>query len=120
MSRRVAKRPAGSSSDPVRSMRVAEDTFSAAKRRAENEDGVTVSFVVQTFLEMYGKGMLSLPRMVMSYDGTGAGGPAARVGGDAAGASQEMPPGGNQGQAGARSQAARSVRIRSARFGGRR
>lgn len=76
MSRRAARRPTGTLADPPRSVRVAEDTWTRAKRRAESSDGVTISYVAQTLLEAYGRGMINLPKVVMTYDGsagTGAG-----------------------------------------------
>jgi hypothetical protein len=60
------KRPAGSRYDPVRSVRVSDATWEAARRRALYE-GVTMSHVLLTILEGYSKGLIDLPRVTVSY-----------------------------------------------------
>jgi len=52
--------------DPVRSVRVSDAVWEAARRRA-SLDGVTMSHVMLTFVEGYAKGLVDLPRVTIQY-----------------------------------------------------
>lgn len=64
---RPPRRPEGTTADPVRSVRCSDEVWDRAKRRAEHE-GVTLSYVVQTMLDGYGRGLVNLPKVVLRYD----------------------------------------------------
>lgn len=49
------------------SVRVHDEIWSKAKRRAESE-GTTVNGVVEEILEGYGRGLLNLPKIVKTYN----------------------------------------------------
>lgn len=60
------RRPAGMKADPVRSVRVSDEIWEGARRRASYE-GVTLSYVMSTFLEGYKARRLNLPRVEVTY-----------------------------------------------------
>lgn len=60
------RRPVGSKPDPVRSVRVGDDLWEAAKRRAAYE-GVTMSHVLLSIIEGYAQGLIDMPKVVVSY-----------------------------------------------------
>lgn len=60
------RRPNGSPSVPVRSVRVSDSAWEAARRRAAYEE-VTISYVVATIIEGYGKGLIDLPKVTVLY-----------------------------------------------------
>lgn len=60
------KRPTGARPDPVRSVRVSEAVWDAARRRATYE-GVTMSHVMLTFVEGYARGLVDMPRVTVQY-----------------------------------------------------
>lgn len=62
----MKRKPTGSRSDPVRSVRVSDETWAMAQRRAQYE-GVTMSHVMLTIVEGYAKGLLDLPRVQVIY-----------------------------------------------------
>lgn len=64
--RGTPRRPNGSKQVPVRSVRVPEDIWEAAKRRATYE-GVTMSTVMYEFVEGYAKGLVDLPKVTITY-----------------------------------------------------
>lgn len=51
---------------PARSVRVGDDVWLKAKKRAEF-DGVTISHVIYVLLEGYAKGYLNLPQVEVRY-----------------------------------------------------
>lgn len=66
MLQRQARRPNGSAPNPVRSIRVSDEVWDAANRRAHYE-GVTISTVVIEIIQGYASGMLDLPRVQAVY-----------------------------------------------------
>lgn len=52
---------------PTRSIRIDEETWGAAKRRAESE-GVSVSRALYLLTEGYSRGMINLPKVRLVYD----------------------------------------------------
>lgn len=60
------RRPNGVPHAPVRSVRVPEDVWQSAKRRATYE-GVTMSHVLASIVEGYAQGLLDLPKITVSY-----------------------------------------------------
>jgi hypothetical protein len=60
------KRPIGTKADPVRSVRISDELWEAARRRA-TYDGVTMSHVLVTFVEGYSKGLIDMPRISVSF-----------------------------------------------------
>lgn len=60
------KRPTGTKADPVRSVRISNEVWEAARRRA-TYDGVTMSHVLVTFMEGYSQGLLDLPRISVNF-----------------------------------------------------
>ena len=60
------KKPAGSKSDPVRSVRMSDAIWESARRRA-TYDGVTMSHVLVTFMEGYALGLIDLPRISVNF-----------------------------------------------------
>jgi hypothetical protein len=52
---------------PARSVRVADDVWERAKRRATYE-GSTISHVTALFVEGYANGLLNAPRVRVVYD----------------------------------------------------
>jgi predicted HicB family RNase H-like nuclease len=48
------------------SVRVHDDIWAAANRRAQSE-GTTVNGVVEEILEGYGRGLINLPKIVKTY-----------------------------------------------------
>ena len=63
---RRTRRPNGSRENPVRSVRVSDETWDKAKRRADY-DGVTISHVVAMIIEGYAQGLVDLPRVQVVY-----------------------------------------------------
>lgn len=63
---RARNRKATGAPTPVRTVRVDDETWEAAKVRAEQED-VTVSYVVVSLIEGYGLGLIDLPKVEVVY-----------------------------------------------------
>jgi hypothetical protein len=63
---RRSRRPAGSKEDPVRSVRISDEAWAAARNRA-NREGVTISHVLSTIIDGYGSGQLDLPKVNVDY-----------------------------------------------------
>lgn len=59
-------RPTGSGQAPVRSVRVTDEVWEAARRRAAYE-GVTMSHVVNQIVEGYSRGLIDMPKVVVTY-----------------------------------------------------
>lgn len=66
------RRPNGTEPDPVRSVRVGNDSWSAAQMRAAYE-GRTMSEVVALLVAGYAKGQLQLPKVELVYRVTSKG-----------------------------------------------
>lgn len=66
MMEQQARRPNGSERMPARSIRVNDEAWAKAKRRAR-QDGVTVSRAAALFVEGYGRGMIDLPKTQVVY-----------------------------------------------------
>ncbi len=64
--RKPVRRPAGSDNNPVRSVRVSDELWERAKRRAAY-DGVTMSHVLLMIVEGYANGLLNLPKVQVIY-----------------------------------------------------
>lgn len=64
--RAKARRPMGTNRAPVRSVRVSDEVWEAAKRRAAYE-GVTMSTVLVEFAEGYAKGLVDRPKVTVTY-----------------------------------------------------
>lgn len=60
------RRPTGSPHAPVRTVRVEDDLWNKAKRRAAY-DGVTISSVLYALVEGYAKGLLDMPKVQVIY-----------------------------------------------------
>lgn len=61
------KRPRQVSGQMVpRSVRISDEVWEKARTRSRY-DGVTISYVMYTLLEGYGKGLLNLPKVTMTY-----------------------------------------------------
>jgi len=73
------RRPNGTEPDPVRSVRVGNESWSAAQMRAAYE-GRTMSEVVSLLVAGYARGQLQLPEMELVYRVTSEG-DAAQAGG---------------------------------------
>jgi len=58
------RRPNGKGKTPSRSVRVSDDIWDGAARRAAYE-GHSLSFVIQSFLEAYGDGKVNVPQRVI-------------------------------------------------------
>jgi hypothetical protein len=54
---------------PARSVRVADEPWDRARRRA-NYEGVTMSNMVAQLVDGYGKGLIDLPKVQISYTPT--------------------------------------------------
>ena len=68
MSDTVARRSRRAQGEtPARSVRVPEDAWGGAKRRAAYE-GTTISNVVVLLLDGYAKGLLNLPKVTVQYE----------------------------------------------------
>lgn len=52
---------------PVRSVRIADELWARAMARAD-EDGVTMSYVIQMFVEGYADRKIELPWVITIYD----------------------------------------------------
>lgn len=63
---RRPRRPIGTKEDPVRSVRISDDLWIPARRRAEKE-GVTMSHVLVAIVEGYANKALDLPRVQIHY-----------------------------------------------------
>jgi len=63
---RRPRRPIGAKEDPVRSVRISDDLWIPARRRAERE-GVTMSHVLVSIVEGYANKALDLPRVQVHY-----------------------------------------------------
>lgn len=63
---RRPRRPVGTKEDPVRSVRISDDLWIPARRRAERE-GVTMSHVLVSIVEGYANKALDLPRVQVHY-----------------------------------------------------
>jgi hypothetical protein len=59
------RRPNGSKAAPARSVRVTDETWERAKRRA-TYDGVTISHVAALLIEGYAQGVIDPPRTVFT------------------------------------------------------
>lgn len=57
-------RARGQGKTPSRSVRVSDEIWTSAQRRAIYE-GHPISYVIQSFLEAYGEGKVNLPRKVI-------------------------------------------------------
>lgn len=68
MEQRLSKRrrPNGTRPDPVRSVRISDEVWERARRRAVHE-GVTMSDVMSTIVHGYAQGLVNLPRVTVSY-----------------------------------------------------
>ena len=66
----TGRRPNGTGAFPVRSVRVADDTWAAAKTRAAGE-GVTISHVLSLLVEGYAKGEVDVPTVAMDFRHSG-------------------------------------------------
>lgn len=63
------RRRRGAGNTPSRSVRVSDPIWKGAQKRAAG-DGVSTTYVIQTFLEAYGGHVISLPRReVVASDG---------------------------------------------------
>lgn len=62
----IPQRPGGSGSLPTRSARISDAVWSKATARAKHER-VTMSFVMATLVEGYGRGLIDLPTMRMVF-----------------------------------------------------
>lgn len=51
---------------PARSVRIADEVWDRARNRAAYE-GVTISYVIDSLLEGYSKGLLNLPKVQVQY-----------------------------------------------------
>lgn len=60
------RRPNGSKEMPVRSVRVPEEAWEKARRRA-NYEGLTMSNVIAQIVDGYAAGLLDLPKHVITY-----------------------------------------------------
>lgn len=60
------RRPNGSRTLPVRSLRCSDEVWDAARRRAAYE-GVTISHVLNLMVEGYAQGLLDMPRVRVMY-----------------------------------------------------
>lgn len=58
---------AGAGPKQSHSVRVHDDIWAAAKRRAATE-GTTVNGVVEEILEGYGRGLINLPKITKTYN----------------------------------------------------
>lgn len=67
------RRPNGSTPHPARSIRVSDETWERAKRRA-TYDGVTISHVGATLIEGYAQGLIDLPKTQVVFQPTRQGG----------------------------------------------
>lgn len=63
---RRPRRPIGTKEDPVRSVRISDDLWIPARRRAERE-GVTMSHVLVSIVEGYANKAIDLPRVQVHY-----------------------------------------------------
>jgi len=63
---RRPRRPVGSKEDPVRSVRISDEVWAAARNRAQRE-GVTISHVLVSIVEGYASGRMDLPHVSVSY-----------------------------------------------------
>ena len=55
---------------PARSVRIHDDVWSSARERAK-DDGITISEVINRFVEGYAEGHLAAPQMRMVYSDSG-------------------------------------------------
>lgn len=72
----MANKPSSSRGLPVRSVRISNEIWNAAKSRAERESHMTMSWIVSAFVEGYAKGIIDVPRLVLVSDPTGDEAPA--------------------------------------------
>lgn len=63
------RRPNGSKEMPARSIRVGDEAWERAKRRA-NYEGVTMSNMAAQLIDGYGKGFINLPKHQVVYEPT--------------------------------------------------
>jgi hypothetical protein len=66
MAKRYVRRPAGVKEYPTRSVRIADEVWERARRRASLE-GVTISHVLSLMVEGYASGLLDMPRTQVVY-----------------------------------------------------
>lgn len=60
------RRPNGSTPHPSRSVRVSDETWNRARRRA-SFDRVTISHVAAQLIEGYAAGLIDLPKVTKTY-----------------------------------------------------
>ena len=60
------KRESTSRYDPIRSVRIGDEVWETARRRA-NFEGVNMSTVLQRLTEGYARSMINLPRLELVY-----------------------------------------------------
>ncbi len=63
------RRPNGSAEQPVRSVRVSDELWDLARKRAA-VDGVTLSYVMATMLEGYAYHAVDLPKVSRTFGDT--------------------------------------------------
>lgn len=68
MNDQLVRRRSRHSAGRVRSVRVSDPIWDAARTRAEKEGDYTMSFVVGLLVEGYAKGLINLPQVQLVFD----------------------------------------------------
>jgi antitoxin component of RelBE/YafQ-DinJ toxin-antitoxin module len=60
------RRGLGTPHDPVRSVRISEEVWTTAQRRADT-DGMSISMVIRLLTQGYAEGQIPVPTLTLTY-----------------------------------------------------